>query len=189
MTYVYLMEGSDPSSTGGSGGITKTVCSLFCDSSSSSNLVSSDDSPSTCSEDQIQKMKTTPRLLQKAYCMHVLCRSFPVWWVKVNNKHITIYCTSLIRQSIIWLGFNDRGKAGMLMHPGELKFWKREKRLICLPLNIVASIKKKKTSLNLITVYAITLVPLSVILSEGKSCKKRKESKGKRMNQRKIWLP
>lgn len=41
---------------------------------------------------------------------------------------------------------------------------------------------------NLGTASGITLVPLSVILSEGKSCKKRKESKGKGMNQRKFAL-
>lgn len=55
-TYVYLGAGSGPSSAGGSGGITKTVCSLFWDSSSSKSLVSSDDSPSTCSEHHIQDL-------------------------------------------------------------------------------------------------------------------------------------
>lgn len=51
-TYVYLGGGSSPSSGGGSGGMTKTVCSLFWDSSISNSLVSSEESPSTCGEQQ-----------------------------------------------------------------------------------------------------------------------------------------
>lgn len=52
MTYVYLGKRPSPSSGGGSGGMTNTVCSLLWDSSSSNSLVSSEESPSTCGEEQ-----------------------------------------------------------------------------------------------------------------------------------------
>lgn len=85
---MYLGAGSVPPSAGGSGGMTKTVCSLFCDSSSSNSLVSSDDSPSTCSEDHILSDADNYDFDKK----HTL-------QMKINNyKLIAIYYALPVRQ-------------------------------------------------------------------------------------------
>lgn len=92
-SYMYRGVGSGPSSAGGSGGMTKTVCSLFWDSSSSNSLVSSDDSPSTCSEDHIQSIIDMENSVL-GFLKSKLCSQFPLSWQKVQNyKHFTIYYT------------------------------------------------------------------------------------------------
>lgn len=82
--HMYRVEGSGPSSAGGSGGMTKTVCSLFWDSSSSNSLVSSDDSPSACSEDHSQSIIDMENSVL-GFIKSKLCSQFPLWWQKVKN--------------------------------------------------------------------------------------------------------
>lgn len=74
---MYRRVGSGPLSAGGSGGMTKTVCSLFCDSSNSNSLVSSDESPSTCREDHIQSITDTENFVL-SFTKSKLCTQFLV---------------------------------------------------------------------------------------------------------------